>query len=474
MTFYLVDEILEDIDSNIEFGWPDTLAWAKDDSRAKAQIERSERLQRYVEQLSIPTSAAATQVAFEDDSTDDALAQNDSTDDALARDDLKRTYSIDTVVSTTSEFAHAQMVAQARTSEDPDFRVIGEGSCGIVFAQEGRSIVFKVAKHDPAQLHNDHRMHLRVSAAFDAHPVPGITIPQVRQFVEETETEFFPTKSKLVLRARSARCTIPTTVIVSDHILPLPERIRETLIEKYCDERVKDEARSNPHNKDCLARVYLGKPDTTTSNEHRDPANSRPRFFTLRNFPMYYARLLDMRFDCDKIAQCMGRALAVLHWEAGVDGRDVEFVLGSSSVKDPEYHFATAENQEDFYHRSIQLWMLDFNLVQEISRDSAGVDQAVHAWRTNDPYFPRPKKTSSPQWPSSPHFLVFMRSYLRASSEILRNERAHVRFLPFIFIHRIYWNQETDPFPVILPELWELLHRKAIDDRPDPLGWLTS
>ena len=89
-----------------------------------------------------------------------------------------------------------------------------------------------------------------------------------------------------------------------------------------------------------------------------------------------------MGFNRKKIAQCLGCALAVLHWQAGVDGRDVEFLLGTSSAK--EYYFATAKPQEDFYHRSIQLlWMLEFNLVERITRDSAGVDQALRAWDAN-------------------------------------------------------------------------------------------
>jgi hypothetical protein len=77
----------------------------------------------------------------------------------------------------------------------------------------------------------------------------------------------------------------------------------------------------------------------------------------------------------------------VLYWEARVDGCDVKFVLGGSNVKDPEFHFTTAELQEGFWQRWIQLWMLYFNIVHGISRDNAGVDQAVYAWRTSGPYF---------------------------------------------------------------------------------------
>ena len=53
---------------------------------------------------------------------------------------------------------------------------------------------------------------------------------------------------------------------------------------------------------------------------------------------------------------------------------------------------------------------------------------------------------------------VFMRSYLRESSEILQDETIGARLLPFIFIHRIKRNQKTDHTPNVLPELLELLN----------------
>jgi len=52
------------------------------------------------------------------------------------------------------------------------------------------------------------------------------------------------------------------------------------LIEKYCPERLKEDAKSKQSNKDCLARVYIGK--------RREGNRVKPlQFFSLRNFNMH-------------------------------------------------------------------------------------------------------------------------------------------------------------------------------------------
>lgn len=41
----------------------------------------------------------------------------------------------------------------------------------------------------------------------------------------------------------------------------------------------------------------------------------------------------DLQLDTASFARVMAQTLATLYWEAGVDGNDVELILGSSSVR---------------------------------------------------------------------------------------------------------------------------------------------
>lgn len=43
--------------------------------------------------------------------------------------------------------------------------------------------------------------------------------------------------------------------------------------------------------------------------------------------------MIDIGLDCEALAVSMGEALALIHWRARADARDVEFALGSSSTK---------------------------------------------------------------------------------------------------------------------------------------------
>lgn len=48
-------------------------------------------------------------------------------------------------------------------------------------------------------------------------------------------------------------------LLASERILPLPRYIREALIDIWCPEEKKEEARRDIRNRDCLMRIYLGQ-----------------------------------------------------------------------------------------------------------------------------------------------------------------------------------------------------------------------
>ncbi|KAL2015246.1 hypothetical protein VTK56DRAFT_5943 [Thermocarpiscus australiensis] len=157
--------------------------------------------------------------------------------------------------------------------------------------------------------------------------------------------------------------------------------------------------------------------------------------------------MIEIRPDIQAIARRMAIAMAVMHWGARTNSRDVEFVLGASS-KEHTYARTAAEVKElppqtytgpasakieDFYFRTVKLWVLDFNQVRSITMDENGVAQAVDAARVNDPYLPKPLQNTDIEkrvWDE------FAMSYLRASHTTLRADGAseEVLALPRLFL----------------------------------------
>lgn len=198
--------------------------------------------------------------------------------------------------------------------------------------------------------------------------------------------------------------------------MPLPQSTRELLIDKYCLGN-KDAAKAHESNKDCLVRLYLG------SLGHR----SSSRMFSLRNYKLHLQQMVDLQLDVEGFARNMGEALAVIHWAAKKDGRDIEFVLGSSpGPYTPDGEDTGLSQDGNFCIRTTEMFLLDFNQVQSITMDQDGVDKAVKAAMINDPYLPKPLQETAIE---KRIWYAFMGSYLVKSEEILGKESE----LPFMF-----------------------------------------
>ncbi|EGO52010.1 hypothetical protein NEUTE1DRAFT_114027 [Neurospora tetrasperma FGSC 2508] len=303
------------------------------------------------------------------------------------------------------------------------YRKIGAGACGAIFAQEGKSVVVKLAK-DPnsKELWNDFQQHRKISRLLNrVYQVEEVRVPKLLGFVPPKNTEFWDAEPGLTKAAENI-CTVPTHALIAERILPLPRSTRHLLIEKYCAPRGKQKALANPANNDCLVRVYLGSTNGKSSS----------MFFSLRNLKLHLNQLIELNLDIEELARRMGIALAVMHWGAKTDARDVEFVLGSSSTKkatleddldniedDAEAQYvgpSTYRGLEDFFCRETEMWVLDFNQVRNITSNDAGVALAVEAVKLNDPYFPKPLKESEAEKQAWKAFTV---SYLENSTTIL-------------------------------------------------------
>ena len=341
--------------------------------------------------------------------------------------------------------SHAEREAFAEQSGEITFRMIGWGSCGAVFSQDGAAAVYKLRKaprsstagvHD---LYNDFRQHLHIHAALKR--VPGIKndvkVPKVHSWIPQTATTFWEEFEQYFQQAGGAP-SLPCDILKTEKIRPLPPLIRNAFIQKFCPEQLREAAMKATSNSDCLARVYLGR---NTTQERRQ------RMFSLRNINLNLDKLLAIGADVQNYAYSIAGALAALHWEAKVDGKDVEFVLGSATTKVPtlqehccqhatiDTYLGPRENyRQNFRRRVIRLWMLDFNLCSTISMDDEGVEQAALAWRQNDPYYPKPLGESAIEkelWD------IFVRRYIEISNTILEQEPLPVRELPRNFLRRI-------------------------------------
>ena len=154
--------------------------------------------------------------------------------------------------------------------------------------------------------------------------------------------------------------------------------IRDALVNLYAPPGAKDkwDFKNIPENKDCLARVYLGK-------RRRQNREKPSQFFSLRNFNLHVDQMEELRLDAPTFSNIMADALAVLYWEAKI-------LPHPPSFKELEKSGWGTAVKRNFKKRSVHMWLLDFSLCHQISMNEQGVEQAIVAFFKNDPYYPRP------------------------------------------------------------------------------------
>jgi hypothetical protein len=335
------------------------------------------------------------------------------------------------------------------------FRKIGFGQCGLILQRPGRDFVVKIARpHFQEALWSDFVAHFHVYQAFRGQwPSIVCRVPKVFSYINK-DNAWWGLHHPLLPEHESY--PMPSMALVTERILPLPRVAREALVAKYCPQDLQASVLADPSNRDCLARIYLGR---------RRPENAplAPNF-TLRNFNLCLDQMVDLYLPVGEYAAAIGEALAVMHWQANVDGYDVEFVLGcetdsayrdgnidrgltSADIKGLRPHSDTDVMTLDTMmpanvdNRPIltRMWVLDFNLCSRWEervgweQPKALIEHLVLAFFDNDPYYPLPpvdviqEKTL---WEE------FTDGYLEKSREILRADGKDKRLgkLPNMFI----------------------------------------
>lgn len=312
--------------------------------------------------------------------------------------------------------------------EKPEYRIIGIGTCGTVFEIPGTYLAIKKGK-DVKAMWNDFLLTNTVyNAILDTREslqdaFPSATIPKAPRcttFYLPTSDNYWTTNlSKFPTSHRKIGAAFEV-----DRIPPVPQDIREILMDEFFDEKDMAAAKHDPDNADCLIRIYLGENET----ERQQCCG----YDSLRNFPLRLNMLSSLSLDADQLATEMAITLATIHWQAQVDGMDIEFVLAASSVLtiddrrrayvyDYDSTTLPPSPQEvrpphyrtHFQSRFLHLYVLDFDKSSPITLTSADVDtKLVPAFLGNDSYYPRPD-VDGELWD------IFRVAYGRASRVIL-------------------------------------------------------
>ena len=229
-----------------------------------------------------------------------------------------------------------------------------------------------------------------------------------------------------------------------ERVFPLPLPIRNALIDKFCPPMYQQSAKKYEANKDCLIRPYLGRLKYGSGNY---PG------FSLRNFRLHADEIMDLGLDASELCTSMARALAVLHWHTKIDGEDIEFVIGSSPLKEKVVSVSKASELStmapytstydrvqhktlNFTKRVTSLWMLDFDACSDIAMDSNGVYMAVKAFIGSNMYCPKPHNNNAfiaSMWS------LFSERYVEYSDYILEDvlKTTGLKHLPREFIEKV-------------------------------------
>lgn len=196
---------------------------------------------------------------------------------------------------------------------------IGYGRCGHVFGLDGTGEVAKVAvDHDGFEVYNEFYMQQKIRESLQefSQQISLCNVPTLRQYIAVTDARWWEDHGPRFPEEHRQ----PRSVLISERILPLSKIVQYALIDKYCPDGRKEAAIVDPINRDCLARVYLG-----------ELRNNRPYMgFNLRNFPFYLDQIVGLELSSNDIASTIASTLAVIHFKAEIDARDVEFALGTA------------------------------------------------------------------------------------------------------------------------------------------------
>jgi hypothetical protein len=371
-----------------------------------------------------------------------------SSDDKCTYETLRRALSVHPIVSTSSSFA--QRMEKAKLPDNASLTVIGRGTCGTVFEIPRTETALKKGSDRDGIWIDANLTTVAWSAVLETKVLleaafPGASIPRVPQVY------WWVSGDELVSWWEQNRSRFPDQdndtgyLFQVQRILPLTRPTRSALIKKYFPLRFQEDALQHPGNKACLVRPYLGSRRDDHDFEH--PAD------TLQNFPLHLDQMEDIGLDFAQFSKEMAMGLAVIHWKAGLDGMDMEFVIGSSTtgseISTIVEHFMEivpfSVPAGDFARRQTHLWMLDFDKAKQLDLNDwkKACAQMVTAVTGNDPYFPNPATSGDSEELA---WSTFEKAYLQAADTLLQghptlSRKSKAKKYPAAFLS--YWKKRA-------------------------------
>ena len=320
------------------------------------------------------------------------------------------------VISTPSSYTQ-------RMQQTPrQFNQIGQGLQGVVFEKFGEASAIKKERPGndrlPSNLRREYRVHQAVYDTFKQFgPIVDndVHVPRPHSFVPKPEIQ-----QCWDLASFPEEYQTPGDIVSMERILPMPKVVRKALIARFYPHAEEEELASetiekvlsDPPNKHALIRTYFGRNDTTFT-----AAN-----FSLRNFPLCLRHMESLGLDMKRLARSMGQAYAIMHWGAGVDGDDVEFVLGTLLLPVAGGEISPTNLQK----REMRYFLLDFGQCQsvDLSKEDYSVYQAFKgAMVLGD------NQSFIPHYSKSPAlFEAFKEAYMEAGQKILVEKGLEEKF----------------------------------------------
>ena len=238
---------------------------------------------------------------------------------------------------------------------NPEWRLvpIGRGSFASVSILSGRPVAFKhvTVRERSGELKIEFEVLRALYDICDTDSFFGLPRPlafydphKPASFLSASSPPLKSRRQPLVSESDFKLLELDNAAYAMDQVLPLPLSTAKTIRTLFYPPNM-------PKALDpTLCRLYFGK-----VIKELGPDGRPNRFFNSANFPLdvsRYRKLLEVTEESDcvyssvkDIAYGMGEMLGRLHWRAGYDGRDVEFIMGGASFS------------------GIAMYIIDFNQV---------------------------------------------------------------------------------------------------------------
>lgn len=369
------------------------------------------------------------------------------TQDLKPIDVLRRYFALKSIITDRPSTFERKQVLATRTEAHPAaevFRPIGRGRSGTVFEIPGTRVAIKKKLCDSEvstkSLVAEWELGIKTCLAaaesnecFQAFDeTKDSVVPRVPFYREFVCVPSVVAEDGIWWQLNGAKFpkshSQASSLLIFERIPPVPRIIRDSLIKSYFEIESQHKALLDLNNKDCLIRPYLGQrlADLEEAQKNNYPPDG------LRNIPLYLDQLSELeQLNPQQLAQSMALGLASAHWDAMINMRGVEFVIGGlaedgtpfDTVPDSKTAvLAETDRGGTKANQPItQMCMVDFDEAEKYQLESHRWEQSiaklVRDTLANEPYYPHCLPSRKQDWEL---WLEFRDLYVTASTILIQ------------------------------------------------------